>query len=153
MASRIVASSAVNKCALAIESKSGDKMKNMKKICVVVACLLFFLGCGDKTEDLKNGVMYAKNALEQVGANPFSRATYESVIGRGGNAAEYIKATLPKENPPFESYEFGKPTHPWTIVIRPGTDENEYHIEGYGLDVKKPMLFETVQVVLPESSE
>ena len=95
--------------------------------------------------------MYAKNALEQVSANPFSRATYESVIGRGGNAAEYIKATLPKENPPFDSFEFAKPTHPWTIVIRPGTDPNEFYVEGYGIDVKKPMLIESVQVRLPES--
>jgi hypothetical protein len=132
-------------------SDERDTMKIMKRLSFFLICLLLTIGCGDKTNDLKNGVMYAKNALEQVGANPFSRATYESVIGRGGNAAEYIKATLPKEDPPFESYEFGKPSHPWTIVIRQGTEVNEYHIEGYGVDVKKPMLFETVQVILPES--
>jgi hypothetical protein len=123
----------------------------MKRISALVLLLFLIVGCGDRTEELKNGVMYAKNALEQVGANPFSRATYESVIGRGGNAAEYIKATLPKENPPFDSFEFAKPTHPWTIVIRPGTEENEFYIEGYGLDLKKPMLIESVQVNLPES--
>jgi hypothetical protein len=117
--------------------------------CLVVPLLI--LGCGDRTNELKNGVMYAKNALEQVGANPFSSASYNSVIGRGGNAAEYIKATLPEENPPFDSFEYEKPTHPWTIVIRPGTEENEYYIEGYGVDVKKPMLFEAVQVNLPDT--
>ena len=119
-------------------------------IVLLLPILVFTIGCGDRTEELKNGVMYAKNALEQAGANPFSRATYQSVIGRGGNAAEYIKATLPQENPPFDSFEFAKPTHPWTIVIRPGTEENEFFIEGYGVDLKKPMLFEAVQVVLPE---
>ncbi|MCI0411805.1 hypothetical protein L0222_03270 [bacterium] len=123
----------------------------MRRISALVLLLFFSIGCGDRTEELKNGVMYAKNALEQVGANPFSRATYESVIGRGGNAAEYIKATLPKENPPFDSFEFAKATHPWTIVIRPGTEENEFYVEGYGLDLKKPMLIESVQVKLPES--
>lgn len=122
----------------------------MKTLILLLIPILLFAGCGDRTDELKNGVMYAKNALEQAGANPFSRATYQSVIGRGGNAAEYIKATLPQENPPFESFEYGKPTHPWTIVIRPGTEENEFFIEGYGVDVKKPMLFEAVQVILPE---
>jgi len=123
----------------------------MKRISALALLLFLIIGCGDRTEELKNGVMYAKNALEQVGANPFSRATYESVIGRGGNAAEYIQATLPKENPPFDSFEFAKATHPWTIVIRPGTEENEFYVEGYGIDLKKPMLIESVQVRLPES--
>jgi hypothetical protein len=123
----------------------------MKRVSALVLLLFLMNGCGDRTDELKNGVMYAKNALEQVGANPFSRATYESVIGRGGNAAEYIKATLPKENPPFDSFEFAKASHPWTIVIRPGTEENEFYVEGYGLDLKKPMLIESVQVNLPES--
>jgi hypothetical protein len=123
----------------------------MKRIFALVLLLFLLNGCGDRSEELKNGVMYAKNALEQVGSNPFSRATYESVIGRGGNAAEYIKATLPKENPPFDSFEFAKASHPWTIVIRPGTEENEFYVEGYGLDLKKPMLIESVQVNLPES--
>ena len=124
----------------------------MKRLILLLLLLpLLIFGCGDRTNELKNGVMYAKNALEQVGANPFSRATYNSVIGRGGNAAEYIKATLPEENPPFDSFEYAKPTHPWTIVIRSGTEENEFFIEGYGVDVKKPMLFEVVQVNLPET--
>lgn len=123
----------------------------MKSKSALIIFVFLIVGCGDRTEELKNGVMYAKNALEQVGSNPFSRATYESVIGRGGNAAEYIKATLPKENPPFDSYEFAKASHPWTIVIRPGTEANEFYVEGYGLDLKKPMLIESVQVNLPES--
>ena len=95
--------------------------------------------------------MYATNALEQVGANPFSRATYEGIVGRGGNPAEYIKATLPKEKPPFESFEFKKATHPWTIVIRPSNEENEFFIEGYGEDVKTPMIVRSVHVRLPSS--
>ena len=126
-----------------------DNMKIMKRH-LIIWIVLIFVACGDRTEELKNGVMYGKAALEQVSANPFSRASFESVIGRGGNAAEYIKSTLPKENPPFDSYEFGKPTHPWTIVIRQGTEEGEYFVEGYGLDLKKPMLVENVQVRLPE---
>jgi hypothetical protein len=123
----------------------------MKKTLCIFLLAIAFTACSNKTEGVKNGVMYAKNALEQAGANPFSRATWESIIGRGGNAADYIKATLPKENPPFDSFEFGKPTHPWTVVIRPSTEENEYFVEGYGTDLKKPILFHSVYVRVPSS--
>ena len=123
----------------------------MKQFPILFLLVVCCFACSDRTNELNNGVMYAKNALEQVGANPFSRATYESIIGRGGNPAEYIKATLPKEKPPFDSFEFKNPTHPWTIVIRPSTDENEFFIEGYGVDVKKPMIVKVVTVKLPSS--
>jgi hypothetical protein len=126
------------------------KMRFMKRTLTFLLPLFLLVACSDKTNELKNGVMYAKNALEQAGANPFSRATYQSVIGRGGNAADYVKATLPQEDPPFDSFEYEKPTHPWTVVIRPGTDEGEFFVEGYGMDVKKPMVFESVQVTMPE---
>jgi hypothetical protein len=111
----------------------------------------FVFGCKNRTEEVRSGVMYAENALASVGANPFSRASYESIIGRGGTPVDYIKATLPKDDPVFDSWEFGKPTHAWTIVIRPGTSLNEYAIEGYGADLKKPLVVKYVTVQLPES--
>jgi hypothetical protein len=130
----------------------------MKKIELALFFLIFTLsflafGCKDRSEDVRSGVMYAENALASVGSNPFSKASYESIVGRGGTPVDYIKATLPKEKPVFDSWEFGKPTHPWTIVIRPGSSPNEYAIEGYGADVKKPLngCVKYVTVKLPES--
>lgn len=129
----------------------------MKKIELALFLLIltfsfFVIGCGDRSEDVRNGVIYAENALNSVGANPFSRASYESIIGNGGTPVDYIKATLPKEKPVFDSWEFGKPTHPWTIVIRPGSSPNEYAIEGYGANVKEPIkgCVKYVTVKLPE---
>jgi hypothetical protein len=127
------------------------KIASMKKLLILVLLAVGLFGCRDRANELNNGVMYATNALEQVGANPFSRATYQGIVGRGGNPADYIKATLPKEKPPFDSFEYQNPTHPWTIVIRPSTDENEFFIEGYGIDVKKPMVVKAVTVRLPSS--
>ena len=118
---------------------------------LIPALSFFVLGCKNRAEEVRSGVMYAENALNSVGANPFSRASYESIIGNGGTPVDYIKATLPKEKPIFDSWEFGKPTHPWTIVIRPGSSPNEYAIEGYGADVKKPLQVKYVTVKLPES--
>jgi hypothetical protein len=118
---------------------------------LILALSFFVLGCKNRAEEVRSGVMYAENALASVGSNPFSRATYESIIGKGGTPVDYIKATLPKENPVFDSWEFGKPTHAWTIVIRPGSSPNEYAIEGYGADLKKPLQVKYVTVQLPES--
>jgi hypothetical protein len=126
-------------------------MKDMKRLLIVAIAFLFCLACRDRANELNNGVMYAKNALQQVGANPFSRATYEGIIRNGGNPADYIKATLPKEKPPFDSFEFKKATHPWTIVIRPSTSGNTYFVEGYGEDIKQPMIVKEVEVDLPAS--
>ena len=122
----------------------------MKQFRFLFLLAIFCFACSDKTNELNNGVMYATNALAQVGANAFSRATYQSIIGRGGNQADYIKATLPQEKPPYKSFEFKNPTHPWTVVIRPSTDEGEFFVEGYGEDLKKPMVVKTVHVKLPE---
>ncbi|MCI0416451.1 hypothetical protein L0222_27065 [bacterium] len=119
-------------------------------VLVPILPILMF-ACGNRSEEVGNGVIYAKNALASVGANPFSRAGYEAIIGRGGTPVDYIKSTLPKEDPVFDSWEFGKPTHPWTIVIRPGASPNEYTIEGYGADLRKPLKIETVTVNVPES--
>jgi len=126
-------------------------MKVMKRILTVTVALLLFLACRDRANELNNGVMYAKNALQQVGANPFSRATYQGIIRNGGNPADYIKATLPKDKPPFDSFEFKNPTHPWTVVIRPSTQGNSFFVEGYGENVKQPMIVKEVEVNLPES--
>jgi len=123
----------------------------MKRIpCFAVVCVvlnwLFVLGCGeDKKEKVNAGVMFAVRALEGANANPLSRATFQGYM-RNGNPVDYIKAVLPKENPPFDSYEFKQPTHPWTIVIRPGTDPGEYYIEGYGDSLKQPIKSASVNI-------
>jgi hypothetical protein len=131
-------------------------MKSLKfsVLIVVLAASLSGFGCGEsKKEKLRNGVTFATSALQQAGANPLSQATYRGYIDRGLTPVDYIKAVLPKTDPPFDSYEFENPTHPWTVVIRPGTETNVYYVEGYGDDVKEPLYVETVTVNLPEPEE
>ena len=124
-----------------------------KKLFVVIPLLVACIfACGeDKKEKVKKGVIFAASALQQANANPLSKATFQGYM-RNGNPVDYIKAILPKQNPPFDSYEFKNPTHPWTIVIRPGTDRGEFYIEGYGADTKQPLpgCVEQVTVEMPE---
>ncbi len=118
-------------------------------LCWIVVCTVA-AGCGPGNEaKLRDGVAYAKAALQQVGVNPFVTAGYQGYIRNGKGPSAYIKDTLPKKNPPFESFEDNKPTHPWTVVIRTGAS-NEVSIEGYGLDMKKPIVVEYVTLKLPE---
>jgi hypothetical protein len=123
---------------------------------LLVVSVFMTFACKNRNEEVINGVIYAKNALNSVGANPLVQAGYQGVVARGGTPVDYIKSTLPKQDPVFDSWEFGKePSKPWTIVIRPGTTPNEYYIEGYGADKKKPLKVEhvVVNVPLPEEYE
>jgi hypothetical protein len=118
-------------------------------ILVVVAALTF--GCGEsKTEKLKSGVMFAESALAQVGPNPFMRAQYKAMIDAGQTPVDFIKAVQPKGRE-YPTFEYEKPTHSWTIVVRPGTaNPDELFIEGYGDDTKSPMISKSIIVRLPE---
>lgn len=106
--------------------------------------------CGpDKTEKLNNGVSYAEGALQQVGVNPLATATYQSLTASGGGPAKYINYMLPKKDAVWDSFEDGKPSHPWTVVIRPTAVLNEYSIEGFGDDIKKPLVVKYVTLKVP----
>ena len=121
---------------------------------IIAILCLFTIACGpDKTEKLKNGVAYAKGALQQVGANPLATATYQSIVGNGGSAAKYVNYMVPKKDPVWAKYEEGKPKEPWTICVNPSGAPGEIAIEGYGSDLKKPVVVEFVKIALPPQEE
>ena len=131
----------------------------MKKFAPVAALILAvvciaLVACGpDKTEQLKNGVSWAKGALQQVGANPLATASYQSIVANGGSAAKYVNYMVPKKEPVWAKYEEGKPKQPWTICINPSGAPGEIAIEGYGNDLKKPVVVEYVRVAAPPQEE
>jgi hypothetical protein len=127
-------------------------MTKAKLVALMFVLAVVSINCGpDRKAKLRDGVSYARSALEQAGANPLSQASYRGYIDSGGTPVDYIKATMPKENPVFDSYEYNKPTHTWTIVIRPSADEpGEYSIEGYADNLKQPEVVEHATVKLPE---
>ena len=128
-------------------------MKHSRYFVLVILFILAALtfGCGEsKSEKLKSGVMFAESALAQVGPNPFMRAQYTAIIDAGQTPVDFIKAVAPKDQG-YPTFEYEKPTHTWTIVIRPGTkNPDELFIEGYGDDTQNPLVTKTVIVKLPE---
>lgn len=128
-------------------------MKNFRSLAVVIliGSGILALGCGeDKKAQLVNGVIYADRALDGVTANPLSLASYQGMIANGQTPVDYVKATLPKGEPVFDNYVYNQPAKPWTIVIRPTNDPNEYAIEGYADSTKMPVKVEYSTVILPE---
>ena len=124
-------------------------MKNKKSLGLVIAfaAVLFMAGCADKDEKVKNGVMYATRALQEVNANPLSRGTYQNLMARdGATVMDYIKYITPKNDPMLQMFEYNKPTHPYTVVIRPGTDPGEYFVTGFGANLKEPIATSTVTI-------
>jgi len=112
---------------------------------------ILLTGCGPSKEArVRNGVTFAKAALQLVGVNPFATAAYQGYLRNGQGAAAYVTASLPKKDPPFDSFEDNKPGHEWTVVIRPSGAPHEWSIEGYGLDLKKPLIVEYVTISLPD---
>ena len=107
--------------------------------------------CGpSKDEKVRNGVAFAKACLQLVGVNPLATAAYQGYLRNGKGPAAYVSESLPKKNPPFDSFEDNKPGHTYTVVIRPSGAPHEWSIEGYGLDLKKPLTVEYITISLPE---
>ena len=112
---------------------------------------IFLTSCGpSKEEKVRKGITFAKACLQLVGVNPLATAAYQGYVRNGQGPAAYVQASLPKKDPPFESFEDDKPSHAYTVVIRPSGAANEWSIEGYGLDLKKPLKVEYVTIPLPE---
>lgn len=122
-------------------------MRKREVVQLVCFSLVLFWACGSGEGDrLQRGVRYAKITLEKAGTNPMAALALQSAEETGGDAVSYIVASLPGQNPVFTSYERGRPSRPWTVVIRPGEGPRQYVIEGYGQDLGKPLYAETVRL-------
>jgi len=129
-----------------------DQKMSMKLFMAAILGIVSIIltSCGpSKEEKVLDGVAFAKACLQLVGVNPLATAAYQGYLRNGQGAVEYVKASLPKKDPPFESFEDNKPSHTFTVVIRPSGAANEWSIEGYGLDLKKPLKVEYVTIPLP----
>ncbi len=130
-----------------------DQKKSVKFFTAAILSIVSILmaSCGpSKDERVRDGVTFAKACLQLVGVNPLATAAYQGYVRNGQGPSAYVKASLPKKDPPFESFEDNKPGHTYTVVIRPSGTPDEWSIEGYGLDIKKPLKVEYVTISLPE---
>lgn len=131
-----------------MDQKTGVKFLTAAIVGIVS---IFFIACGpSKQEKVRDGVTFAKACLQLVGVNPLATAAYQGYLRNGQGPAAYVSASLPKKDPPFDSFEDNKPSHAYTVVIRPSGAPNEWSIEGYGLDLKKPVKVEYIIISLPE---
>jgi hypothetical protein len=113
---------------------------------VIAAMAAAGCGGGGEEERLQRGVRFAKITLERAGTDPMASLALASAEETGGDAVSYIVASLPDQDPVFTSYERERPTRPWTVVVRAGAAPRQYVIEGYGTDLAKPLVTETVAV-------
>ena len=125
-------------------------IRNLAILGILLLAGVLIAGCGpDRAEKLANGITYAESALQQIGVNPLATATYSSLTASGGGPAKYINYMLPKKDPVWSSFEDGNPTHPWTIAIIPTAVANEFAIQGFGDDMKKPLIVKYVTIKVP----
>ena len=103
--------------------------------------------CGESQETrLKRGVMFVKQQLESVNKSPMASMAFTSQMEMGGTVLTYLAACMGPQTdiPPVTSQD---PESPWVIVVRDGPAENQYTIEGFGPDLAKPLVTETITVV------
>ena len=115
-------------------------------ICVAASlALLAAAGCSRKKSELEDGFQFARLMLLNTGKDPLAAGSLASIQDMGGHPVDYITACLP-EKPRFSNYEKEKPTQPWSVVVKLGRRPREYVIEGYGDDLSKPLMEETILI-------
>ncbi len=90
-------------------------------------------------------VKFAKRVLEEPGRNELASASYQSMMEMGGDALDYIAANIGEQDD-LAPFVRGAPSERWCGVIGPGPENHTYLIEGYGEDLEKPVVTESVVV-------
>jgi hypothetical protein len=112
---------------------------------VLLAGLLLPAGCSRKKSELEDGFQFARIMLLNTGKDPMAAGSLASIQEMGGHPVDYITACLPEE-PRFSNYEKEAPTQPWCVVVKQGRRPREYVIEGYGEDLTKPLMEESIVI-------
>jgi hypothetical protein len=114
---------------------------------VLAACVsaaMLVCGCSDMhKQELDVGFGYAKKTLARAGQDPFTARKLGDNEQQGGNAVNYILASVPR-SARFRSFEVDLPTHPWTVVVKYGPGEREFTLEAYAETLENPVRVETV---------
>ena len=111
----------------------------------LAAALPAATGCSRKKADLKDGFQFARVMLLNTGKDPLAAGSLASIQEVGGHPVDYIIACLPDE-PHFSNYEKEEPRKAWSVVVKLGKRPREYVIEGYGHDLGKPLMEETILI-------
>ncbi len=123
-------------------------LPSLASMLVLLAMASSLAACEDpKKFDVEYGVKYARIQLAKAeGRDPMATMSLQSLLEMGGTPIDYLMAGL-SEKSTFTSYEWAKPTHPWTVVVREEPDA--WVIEGYGEDLDKPFKTERVKFAPP----
>ena len=117
----------------------------MRTLILMIALSLFIAGCGNPDrEKLDYGVGYAKRTIESVNRNPMAAMSLYSIADQGGSLVDYLAANAPESAASrLPHLENNTPTQPWTVVLSWSSPTNVL-IQGYGTDLAKPLVTETV---------
>jgi hypothetical protein len=106
-------------------------------------------GCsGSREAQLEQGFATVTAIMERAGNDYASFIAYQSAIETGGTVITYITANLPPGDSVLNGLklETGRPSRPWTIVIRAGKGPGDYVIDGYGKALDKPLHTKSVTI-------
>ena len=114
-------------------------------LALLVAILV--AGCGSSDRGLAQGVAQVKATLAEAGTNPRQAFALQTTLETGGSIINFIALNLPAGGLPKDlKLEPGRPTRPWSIVVKQGAGPRDYVVEGYGENLGAPLHVEQVHI-------
>ena len=113
--------------------------------CVLMLSALALVSCKSAERSrLERGMAFARTNLESAGRNPIAGMSLQSALEMGGSLVGYLAANAP-ENADLPRFEEGRPSAPWTVVLRQ-LDGGTVVLEGFGEDLASPILVDTARI-------
>ena len=125
-------------------------MNKSKRILALFACLLVLFivfGCKGKDErqtKLEKGIYFMRgltgsNPVDKLAAAHYQANTPEGMI-------MLYHSSLPEDGSYPNVYADRQSLQPWSLLLLPGNKENTLIVEGYGDDLKKPIIVDEIAV-------
>ena len=121
------------------------------KLIRLICCLFVTSFVGSCTESpdavLDRGVNHAQKAFEQLRSSELARLSFQDMIQQGATLVTYVTSSVSTDSK-LPTYIADGPARKWSVVLRQDEESGEVIIEGFGGNLKTPII--TKRVTLPE---
>jgi hypothetical protein len=123
------------------------RMNKSKRILPLLSCILILFvifGCTDERKTkLERGIGFMRSFTNPNPIQMGAIANYNADSDPAGLIMLY-HSSLEADGSYPEAYSDRQSLQPWSLLVLPGTKERSLIVEGYGDDLKKPIIVEEI---------